>query len=69
MELQHITKNQWVGRVAAFKMIILPKLLYAFRILPIPIQPTFFHQLMSMIRSYIWAEKKQSVQLLDNFEV
>lgn len=59
-DLQKISKQHlsWAGRVAAFKMFTLPKLLYLYRALPIVIPDTFFKSLQSMLRSYIWSHKK-----------
>lgn len=48
----------WSGRLAAFKMIALPKLLYIFRTLPIPLPTTYLNSLQSILNQFIWQGKK-----------
>lgn len=48
----------WSGRLAAFKMLKLPQLLYLFRSLPIPIPGSFFTSLQKILRHYIWQKKR-----------
>lgn len=45
-KLHDIAKTEflWSGRLAAFKMVILPQLIYLFRTLPIPIPNSYFSQ-------------------------
>ena len=51
----------WVGKIAAFKMQTLPKIIYYFRCLPIPIPAKFFKQLNIKLRQFIWNKKKTRV--------
>lgn len=46
-----------IGRIAAYKMLLLPKLLYLFRSLPIKIQNKYFATINSKI-FFIWSSKK-----------
>lgn len=57
--LHHISKHtlSWFGRLATFKMQLLPQLLYVFR-LPIPVSKTFFHILQSMLTRFLGYGKK-----------
>lgn len=48
----------WSGRLAAFKMLILPKILYTFRTLPIPLSNSYLNSLQTIISRYIWQNKK-----------
>lgn len=43
-----------MGRIAAVKMTVLPRVLYYFRSLPIPVPSTFFRKLLSLIYKFIW---------------
>lgn len=54
------TELSWTGRLAAFKMIILPQLLYLFRTLPIPVRNSFFSKAQSLINRFLWQGKKAS---------
>lgn len=58
--LQDIAKVElsWSGHLAAFKMILLPQLLYLFRTLPIPVPHSFFPCAQSMINRYLWQGKR-----------
>lgn len=51
IDLKRMSKTQlsWVGRAAAFKMQVLPKILYLFRTLPIPIPIPFFTKCNSLL--------------------
>lgn len=46
----------WSGRLAAFKMQILPQLIYIFRTLPIP--NSFLSSAQSTINKFLWVGKK-----------
>lgn len=48
----------WLGRVNATKMSILPKFLYLFRVLPIPVPSYFLHLTQSRVMTHIWAVLK-----------
>lgn len=48
----------WWGRLAAFKIIHLPQILYLFTTLPIPIPSSFFKSLQTMLSRYVWNGKK-----------
>lgn len=47
----------WLGRVHAVKMTLLPRLLYLFRSLPIPIKKSFLRKLQSDIISFVWSKR------------
>lgn len=51
-------KLSWTGRLAAFKMQILPQLLYLFRALPIPLPNSYFSSLHSILSKYLWQGKR-----------
>lgn len=53
----------WFGRINAVKMTILPKLLYLFRVLPIPIPAYHLRILQRKTSSYIWGSSKPRIQL------
>lgn len=59
-EIQHLAKYElsWSGRLAAFKMIHLLQLLYLFRTIPIPIAPSYFKALQTMLNKFLWQGKK-----------
>lgn len=48
----------WTGRLAAFKMILLPRILYFFRTLPICIPEKFYHLLQGDLSKFVWLDKK-----------
>lgn len=58
-DLQQINKQHlsWAGRVAAFKIFTLPKLLYLYSHTDRHYR-TFFKSIQQMLRSYIWSNKK-----------
>lgn len=59
-ELSKIQKHYltWGGRLAAYKMLILPKLIYFFRALPIPIPTSFFTAMQKQLLNFVWAGKR-----------
>lgn len=52
-----------MGRVESVRMNILPKLLYPFQMLPIPIATSTFDLLNRLISRFIWQGKRPRVQL------
>lgn len=61
IDLQNIkVQLSWVGKIAAFKMKTLPKILY-FRSLPVLIPATFFTQINAKMKKFVWNEKKTRV--------
>ncbi|CAI9563252.1 unnamed protein product [Staurois parvus] len=57
------TELSWLGRLAAFKMLILPKLLYFFRTIPILIPHSYFSKLDIAFKKYIWNGRKPRIPL------
>lgn len=59
-KLQALAKVElsWSGRLAAFKMVILPEFIYLFRTLPIPVPNSFFTIAQSKISKYLWQGKR-----------
>lgn len=53
-----ILEFSWWHRLAAFKMILLPQILYLFRNIPIPIPLSYFKSLQSLLARFIWKGKK-----------
>lgn len=58
-ETTNLSKHEfsWSGRLAAFKMQVLPKILYLFRTLPIPLSHAYLQSLQSIISHYVWQGK------------
>lgn len=48
----------WTGRLATFKMFMLPQILYLFRTLPIPIKQTQLMVLNKILRTFVWQNMK-----------
>lgn len=59
-ELSKIQKHYltWGGHLAAYKMLISPKLTYFFRALPIPIPTSFFTAMQKQLLNFVWAGKR-----------
>lgn len=55
--MTHCNLN-WVGRLAAFKIMILPLILYLFRVLPIIIATSYFKPLTILLNNFIWKSKQ-----------
>lgn len=51
-------KLTWSGRLALFKLLLLPQPLYLFRTLPIPVPNTFFLKAQALPNCYLWKGKK-----------
>lgn len=52
----------WFGRAAILKMVILPRLLYLLRSLPIKIPQSFFKALQSVLLEFLWGHKKARIK-------
>lgn len=52
----------WLGRINAIKMTLLPKLLYLFRVLPIPIPAYYLRIIQRKVMSFIWGSSKPRIQ-------
>lgn len=52
----------WFGRINAIKMTILAKILYLFRVLPIPIPAYFLGIIQKRTMSFIWGTAKPRIQ-------
>lgn len=48
----------WMGRIAVIKMSILPKILYLFRVLPIPVPAHYLRILQCWASQFIWGQLK-----------
>lgn len=62
-DLQHISKYElsWIGRIAAMKIILLPKIIYHFRTIPIIIPDHFFKEVDKLFRQFIWGKKMAKI--------
>lgn len=48
----------WIGKINVIKMTVLPKMLYLFRVLPIPIPAYFLRNLQRKTQAFIWSSLK-----------
>lgn len=51
----------WLGRVNAAKMILAPKILFKFQMLPIPLPQYYLRALRSSIARFVWGGKKPRI--------
>uniref|UniRef100_A0A803K926 Reverse transcriptase domain-containing protein n=1 Tax=Xenopus tropicalis TaxID=8364 RepID=A0A803K926_XENTR len=51
----------WLGRLSAVKTMLMPKILYLFRTIPITVPNKFFTLLQKLISRYIWKAKKPRI--------
>uniref|UniRef100_A0A8C5QR67 Reverse transcriptase domain-containing protein n=1 Tax=Leptobrachium leishanense TaxID=445787 RepID=A0A8C5QR67_9ANUR len=51
----------WVGRIASVKMNLLPRILYLFQTLPVPVPPASLAHLQSHMDRFIWHNKRHRV--------
>lgn len=52
----------WFGRAAILKMVILPRLLYLLRSLPVEIPLKFFKQLQAILTGFLWGQGRPRVK-------
>lgn len=52
-----------IGRINMVKMSILPKFLYLFQALPLPLSKQFFDELNTVLNRFIWNNKKSRLRL------
>lgn len=59
-DIDRISKveNTWWGRIVLYKMLILPKILYAFWTLPVTIPNTIFKQFHTQMNAYVWQNRR-----------
>uniref|UniRef100_A0A803K6G7 Reverse transcriptase domain-containing protein n=1 Tax=Xenopus tropicalis TaxID=8364 RepID=A0A803K6G7_XENTR len=51
----------WLGKIAALKMMILPKLLYLFETLPVRVPNTILRNIQTMFFKFIWGKSRHRV--------
>ncbi|XP_018410174.1 PREDICTED: poly [ADP-ribose] polymerase 4-like [Nanorana parkeri] len=51
-------RHSWMGRIALFKIDILPRFLYLFQTLPLTLPSSFFRQLRTALLRFIWNGKR-----------
>uniref|UniRef100_A0A2D4EPT8 Reverse transcriptase domain-containing protein n=1 Tax=Micrurus corallinus TaxID=54390 RepID=A0A2D4EPT8_MICCO len=63
LELWAKLQISFLGRIAAIKMTILPKMLYLFQTIPIKLEKKFFEEMNKITRKFIWLNKKPRIKL------
>lgn len=56
-------ENSWLGRIVLYKMLILPRILYALRTLAIPIPKRIFDLFHRQMTKYVWQGKRPRLAL------
>lgn len=59
-QLKEISKKElsWMGKLAAFKMLLLPQIIYIFRALPIHIPQHYIRNMLHLMCKFLWNGKK-----------
>lgn len=65
LDIDRISKveNTWWGRIVLYKMLILPKILYVLRTLPVQIPASTFQKCHTQMNNYIWQQKRPRLSL------
>lgn len=53
-----------MGRINILKMNVLPKLLYLFQNIPLPLPPDFFPRMKKMFSDFIWNNRRPRLRLM-----
>lgn len=51
----------WIGCINTVKMVLAPKILYKFQMLPIPLPQSYLRTLRGLISKFIWSNKKPQI--------